>query len=313
MISVLMSIYNEKIEWVKDSINSIISQTYSNFEFIIIVDNPNITTDILKYLNEIALIDKRIRLVFNNINIGLAKSMNIGLELANGEFIARMDADDISEQTRFQEELDYLCTHNVDMVSTNRINIDETGRIISYGDTSTEDPNLVLPYTSLIVHPSVLVKTSIMRLLNGYRDFPQSQDYDLWLRMITSGYKIAIINKYLIRYRVRTNSLTNINRLEQFLINEYQKKLYYERIRTGMDTFSEVGLKKYLSRRKIDKAKNRRCLYVLEKLELSRVYLNKKSVLFIFPILNALFVYPLIVMYVIRNKIRKYCNHNIKH
>ena len=106
-----MGVYNEKISWLNESVESILNQTYRNFEFIIIDDNPD-NKEIKNYLLNLKQRDERIIIIFNDCNIGLTKSLNKGLEMATGEFVARMDADDISINTRFERQISYLNNHS---------------------------------------------------------------------------------------------------------------------------------------------------------------------------------------------------------
>ena len=101
-----MSIYSEEEEWIRESIDSILNQTFSDFEFIIINDNPNRDKN-NSLLTEYTRIDNRIIIITNEENIGLTKSLNKGLEIARGKYIARMDADDISLPTRFEKQVDF--------------------------------------------------------------------------------------------------------------------------------------------------------------------------------------------------------------
>lgn len=103
-ISVIMSTFNEKLEWVKEAIDSIINQTYRNIEFIIIVDNPN-NIELKNMLEQYCIEDDRIKIIVNEFNIGLVKSLNKALKICSGEFIARMDADDISVKYRLEKQL----------------------------------------------------------------------------------------------------------------------------------------------------------------------------------------------------------------
>lgn len=105
LVSILMSTYNETPKELDESINSILHQTYSNFEFLIINDNPN-NCELEETLK--TYVDSRIRIIRNEKNLGLVKSLNAGLKLCEGQYVARMDADDISRQSRIQDELLYL-------------------------------------------------------------------------------------------------------------------------------------------------------------------------------------------------------------
>ena len=104
LFSVLMSTYNETTKELDESINSILQQTYSNFEFLIINDNPN-NYELEKTLKSYK--DSRIKIIHNEENLGLVKSLNNGLKYCNGQYVARMDADDISCPSRIQDEKQY--------------------------------------------------------------------------------------------------------------------------------------------------------------------------------------------------------------
>lgn len=117
-ISVIMSVYKEPLDWMAQSIDSILNQIYSDFEFLIVDDNP--TDDKLIYfLNDYQKKDSRIKIIVNEQNVGLTKSLNIAIKQAQGKYIARMDADDISCKNRFQVQYDYMEQH---------LEVDEIGR-----------------------------------------------------------------------------------------------------------------------------------------------------------------------------------------
>ena len=296
MISVVMSIFNEKLNWIKAAVESILIQTYKDFEFIIVIDNPSIPDDIRSYIEEKREQDRRIIVLYNETNLGLALSLNRAISAAKGKYIARMDADDIANAERLQLEIEYIEKHQVDMVATNAIIVDENSQEIRKGISLPENPMSELEYTNIIIHPSVLMRKDAVCNLGGYRNFKRSQDYDLWLRLITAGYKIRIIDSYLMKYRVRTNSLTKAGRLEQYYTNLYQKKLHKERIRKGSDSFSENGLKKFLASKHIDQKKNQRCIKCMEKLDEAKLLMIQKKFKFVFLYLNAIVVFPSIAI-----------------
>ena len=104
-VSVIMSTYKEPIDWIRQSIDSILNQTFSEFEFIIVVDNPKYK-ELISVLNDYAEADNRICIMVNENNIGLVKSLNKALSQCNGEYIVRMDADDISLPERIAHQID---------------------------------------------------------------------------------------------------------------------------------------------------------------------------------------------------------------
>lgn len=247
LISIIMSTYNENEVELDKSISSILNQSYTNYEFIIVLDNPR--NDMIKrVLNKYKEKDNRIKLYFNDNNIGLANSLNLAIKMAKGEYIARMDADDIAFSSRLEKEIRFLEDNNLDMVSTNRIDIDENGLVICKKSKLPKMDKIkkLLILGNFITHPTVIIKRSVIESLNGYRNFPSSQDYDLWLRVLSENYKIGILDEPLLFYRIRTNSISNKDKYKQYLIKQYQKKLYFERKKYGSDKFSEENLSRFL-------------------------------------------------------------------
>lgn len=248
MISVLMSIYNEKIEFVKKAVDSILNQSYKELELIIVLDNPGYA-EMQEMLNTYEAADARVKIRVNQQNIGLARSLNYAMDNAHGEYLARMDADDISNPTRLEEELNYLITQNLDIVgcAVNKIDKNDTvwGEIRLFSDDLQLIKEL-LPIQNVIVHPTVLMRTDVIRSVGGYRNFASCQDYDLWLRLLTSGYRIGILNRKLFQFRRHENSITATKRFNQVLNEMYIRQLYAERCRLDQDSFSEENLNAFL-------------------------------------------------------------------
>ena len=258
MISVIMSVYNEKLEWIQLAYESIMNQSYQDIEFIIVVDNPKIDKDTMDFLERQVKEEKRVVLIKNETNMGLAESLNRGIEIAKGDYIARMDADDISNVQRLEKELAFLRKTGADLVSTNKKLIDEDGKIIGKDPQITREPKKTLKYGNFINHSSVLIKTTVIKECGGYRHMRNSEDYDLWLRMIDKGYKLSVLDEYLLDYRVRENSASIERQLEQHYMTQYLLKCHKERVKTGEDSFSEIDLKKYMDLRNInEKTKTR--------------------------------------------------------
>lgn len=111
-----MSTYNEENMLIRQAVESILNQTYSEFEFIIVLDNPK-NIEIANLIQEYASRDKRIVILKNEKNLGLVKSLNKALEISKGEYIMRMDADDISEKDRIEKEYKFLKENNLDLVA----------------------------------------------------------------------------------------------------------------------------------------------------------------------------------------------------
>lgn len=251
LISVIMSIYNEEIKWIKEAVESILNQTYRNIQLIIVVDNPSINDNVRNYLEQIKDDDHRIIVIYNTSNIGLARSLNRAIERADGGYIARMDADDVSELNRLEAEYNTINELGVDLVGTGRLLINEAGDQVSDYEspiTNNELIQRILPFGSCFVHPTIMIKSSVIRQNNGYRHFRQSQDYDLWLRMLSSGCTFANIDIPLLKYRIRQNGITQKYPYLQYITARYQKKLYWMRKKTGTDTYTEQNFSRYLEK-----------------------------------------------------------------
>lgn len=240
LVSIIMSCFNETEKELSESIDSILSQTLQDFEFIIVDDNP--ANDEIKKILLSYKKDKRIKLIFNDKNLGLARSLNKAIEIATGEYIARMDADDISLPERIEKQICYLETHNdCSMVATNRDDINENSEVIKEKAAIIVSDKLlpiITKYGSIITHPSVMIRTKLLKALGGYRDFPSAQDYDLWLRLLSSKQKIHIMPEVLLRYRIRQKGITKSNPAKQYFCNYYAQKLFKERLKKGHDSFS---------------------------------------------------------------------------
>lgn len=228
MISVIMSTYKESELQLRQSIESILNQTYEDFEYIIILDCPDnqLHKTIIESYKEK---DPRVRFYINEMNIGLANSLNKGIQLANGEFIARMDADDISLPDRFKDQLKYIQDKNYDLIGGITQMIDENGDLIysiQKVPTNYDKIKKILKYGQCIAHPTWFGKKVVFETLNGYREIPLCEDYDFTLRAVLSGYRISNLNKIVLQYRMTNNSISRQNLFEQYLYMTYITKQY---------------------------------------------------------------------------------------
>lgn len=239
-VSVLMCVYNEPKYWLKASINSILSQSHQNFEFIIVNDNPG-NKQISQILERIKISDNRIKHVRNSKNLGLTKSLNIGLEIATGKYVVRMDADDISAVDRIEKQLDYMEKNkNVIVCGSNVLLFgDEVKRskLKTYPNSSRECFDF-LHLGSCFAHPSVMIRlqTLINRNLKYAANLKRSQDYELWCRMSKYG-DFFNIQEPLLNYRVSKKQISTMNFKEQSLIaKEIRKNFIQKSIKIQMIT-----------------------------------------------------------------------------
>ena len=286
LVSILMSIYNETDKEIRQSVESILNQTFKNYEFIIVIDNPSMyyIEDLLKSYN-----DNRLICLKNKKNIGLAMSMNKAASIARGKYIARMDADDISDLNRLQMEYEYLESHpKIGLVCSNYHYIDENDNIVNFESKNVDFKyyKKLLPHINMIHHPTVMMRKKIFDDVGGYRNFPCTQDYDLWLRLLYNKAKFAKIEKDLFAYRIRANSTWKANGMRQQVCFFYIRKLYMERCKKGYDSYSENNLNQYLKKNGV--TKKGMLLYKKSKdlLLQSKEYLKQKKYLVVF--INAL-------------------------
>ena len=208
MISVIMSVY-KPTELMYDAIFSILNQTYKDFEFIIVSDGEK---------NLEVPDDPRIRVIYNEKNIGLTKSLNKALDIAQGEYIARMDADDISLPNRFAEQVKYLDAHpECILVGTWAEIIDEQGnvkRVVKHPCDDKVIQRELIKYNPFF-HSSIMFRKGLYYNEN----FRYAQDYELYFRL-TRGWddgkkKLANLPLFLQQYRETNNSITSQKNREQ--------------------------------------------------------------------------------------------------
>jgi glycosyltransferase involved in cell wall biosynthesis len=200
-ISVLMSVYNGE-RYLRPAMDSLVAQTFADFELIVVDDGS--TDSSPKMLDEYAAADERIRVV-HQANQGLTRSLNHALSLATGEYIARMDADDICFPERFARQVAYMDLHpEVLCLGTGYEAIDAEGNSLGPRRMS-EDPAEIdqahlLADTSL-AHPTILVRRDAMLQIGGYDEaYKTSQDLDFYLRLAELG-TVVNINEPLLYYR----------------------------------------------------------------------------------------------------------------
>lgn len=209
-ISVLTSCYNSSA-YVRESIESVLSQPYTNFEFILINDGS--TDNTLTILNEYALRDERI-VVINKSNTGLTDSLNQGLQLAKGVFVARLDADDIVIGDRFTKQINFLHQHpDIALAGSNAYVIDLRGTLMSETVLPSDIDELkhnVVNKLHTFPHSSIMFNKNEVMSIGGYNErFIKAQDFDLYLRLYSNNKKIACIGEKLIKLRAYMGSTGN--------------------------------------------------------------------------------------------------------
>lgn len=203
-ISVLMPVFNGE-RYLREAVESILNQTLTDFEFIIIDDGS--TDRSIEILS--AYTDPRLKIIRNQANIGVSQSLNKGLDLALGEYIARMDSDDISLPERFARQVAFMDSHpEIAVCGTWVTMIDAAGRVVRSRPTPTGQ-ELELNYwrSNPIIHPSVLIRASQLGELRYDDQILYAQDFDLWFRM-KSKYRLDNLPEYLLLYRMHKENIT---------------------------------------------------------------------------------------------------------
>jgi len=226
-----MSVFNGE-KYLKDSINSVLNQSRSDFEFIIVNDGSNDSTS--QILNQFKKIDKRIILIERG-NKGLIYSLNEGLHLARGKYILRQDADDLSCKDRIKKQCYFMENHSdISIAFCWHYVLNGNSKIISkveYSANLKKIKNNILKKRVIYAHGSVMfIKDDIIKL-GGYNSYAKHfEDYDLWLRAVNNHYKISAVDELLYSWRICHNSISMVNFKEMNPEKSYVKLPYYNHL-----------------------------------------------------------------------------------
>lgn len=218
LVSVIMTVYNAE-KYLVQAVESILAQTFKDFEFIIINDGSTDRSESI--LQEFQRQDRRIK-VTSRDNVGLTASLNEGLGYARGRYIARMDADDVALPERFAKQVEFLEERSDYVAVGSRVMlIDPEGLpLCSFArETNHEeiDRNHITADCSgsQIVHPAAMLRRDALQKVGGYREgMEPAEDLDLFLRLAEIG-RIANLPEILLQYRMQSNSIGHTRRLEQ--------------------------------------------------------------------------------------------------
>ena len=228
LVSVNLVVHNDS-KYLGEAIESVISQTFKDFELVIIDDgSTDETPKIIKSFS-----DKRIKL-FRIPHLGQTKARNKAISKSSSPYIAIIDADDIWKKNKLEEQIEFIKNNpEIDVLGTKAKIIDANGNEIGFIDTPLTDSEIkkTLSERNCFVHPSVLVKRKSIIQAGLYRpQFISSQDYDLWLRIMDKGGKFSVINKYLVYYRIHPNSISISNKRKQKYFAELAKLCHKARL-----------------------------------------------------------------------------------
>lgn len=216
-VSVIMSVYNGE-KYLRESLESILNQTFKDFEFIIVNDGSTDRT--LEILQKFERSDSRVKIISQKI-LGLTKSLNKAISHSKGEFIARQDSDDISLPERLEKQLNVIDKKsNIDLVASWYYIINENGEnILLRKLPEAETVRRLLKFENLICHSSVMFKKTSFLVYGGYNENLQyGQDRFLWLKMRN----FEIIEEPLLKFRWNLSSVTLARYKEQMAIRNFQ-------------------------------------------------------------------------------------------
>ena len=240
LVSVVMSAYNAE-KFIGDSIRSILDQTYDNWEFIIINDCSSDNT--LQIIERFSDNDSRIKLIHNKENLGLTRSLNIGLKHAEGEFIARLDADDTSEPLRLEKQVNFLNHHpDTVLVGSGGYLINSLGHKVSGINVISREFVIrrLMTHLNLFIHSSIMVRRSIIEDIGWYREkFRYAQDYDLILRL-SDKYMLLNIPDHLVGWRISSTSETMQHHSLQRTYVDIAREFAFERKEKGYDSYDSM-------------------------------------------------------------------------
>ena len=216
LVSIIIPYFKKK-KYIGDTINSILNQTYNNFEIIIIYDDPEKKD--LDYIEKLSHSDSRIKLIINEKNLGAGISRNIGIDQSKGTFLAFIDADDIWERTKLEEQVNFMQGKNINFCHTSYKIINEEKQFLSLRRARNFFTMKDLIKSCDIGLSTVILKKEILGS-NKFADLKTKEDFVLWLKLISSNVKIYGLDKELVLWRKTNNSLSSS--LFQKIIDGYK-------------------------------------------------------------------------------------------
>ncbi len=208
LVSIILPCYNAE-KYIEEALNSIITQSYTNLEIIVINDcSSDNTRELLSTFEK----DPRVIIIDNEVNLKLPNTLNKAIKVAKGEYIARMDADDIALPDRIEKQVAFLLDNpSIDIVGTNTQYIDSNGNDLPIDTRKPLEHSKIvgkLPWKSTLNHPTIVAKKSFFSDLGGFKNISYGEDYELWIRGWLAGKKFANLPEKLLRYRMHDKQMT---------------------------------------------------------------------------------------------------------
>ena len=205
LVSIIMPYYQKK-DYVFETINNVLKQTYSKFELIIIFDDND--EEILKKIYELTKLDKRIKLIQNDTNLGAGISRNVGLNHANGDYVCFLDSDDLWDENKVREQLKFMKKNNCMISHTSYQIIDKNNKVIGFREAKYLNYQNLL-YSCDVGLSSVMMKSELSKQNLNFCDLKTKEDYVYWLKLSSDGNDFFPLKKFLMRWRKTHDSLSS--------------------------------------------------------------------------------------------------------
>lgn len=250
VVTVVMPVYREEEHHLRMAIESILNQTWRAFRFIIILDdleNAKLKNVIIDYAQN----DSRISFYINEENKGCPRTKDRGIRLAETEYVAIMDADDIARKDRLEKQMYKITSEKLDIVAGCVRVIDHNGHLLYRMDKLPLEHNDIcrkMKVNNCMPHPTWLMRKEVYITLGGYADIQGCEDYDFLIRAIKGEYKLGTVGDILLDYRLSTGSVSRNNLYKQYLMMQYLQDKYYTH-KYNYQSYEEIYERKYSEQR----------------------------------------------------------------
>lgn len=224
VVSVILPVFNA-VKYIQEAVNSIIGQTFSNFELIIINDGS--TDGTLEILKQLAKLDDRVVLISRE-NRGISETLNEGIRAARGQWIAIMNADDIALANRFERQLHWLEKTGADICGGWIKFFGAVDNRILKHPQSDQAIKMGLLFGSMFAQPTVMMKTELVRQLWYDKTWKVAEDYDLWERAARAGWKMTNVPEVLLLYRQHVTQISTCTASDLQFLTQKVRRRYWE-------------------------------------------------------------------------------------
>lgn len=206
-LSVIMPTYNENLGYLQNCIQSILNQTYRDFEFLIVIEPEDLNKE---YLNHVSVVDKRIRVIENTSRLGVSASRNRAIKISKGKYVALIDGDDYCDVSRFEKQISFLEKNpEISVVGSNMFLVDDKDNVVGeriYPELH-EDIRRYFLLAMAVGNPAVMTRMKDLENIGLFDEhFSKAEDVELWLRFLVGKKKMHNLQDHLVYYRVLTNS-----------------------------------------------------------------------------------------------------------